>query len=121
MLKVYVDGGCHNNQNAELRKAYGSFKIGDEPTVRREYGNNTNQEAEYKSIINALTVIKNRFSTEDVEIYTDSQLIVGQLTQNWKCKAVNLVDFVNMAKNLMTPKIKIIKADRSVLVNILGH
>lgn len=121
MIEVYVDGGSHHNQDPELRKAYGSFKIGTEPVVTRDFGNNTNQEAEYKALINALSVIKNQYSNEEVTIYTDSQLIIGQLTLGWKVKAPNIGPLYIMARSLLTSKIKIVKVNRSILVTILGH
>ena len=61
--------------------------------------NGTNNEAEYAAMILCLEK-----STEGDIIYSDSQLIVNQITQGWKVKAANLYPFYVKAKKLYKDK-----------------
>lgn len=115
-MKAYCDGGARGNPG----EAYGSFKIAALPIVRREYGQGTNNEAEYKTLINVLSRL-HTLKVEEAEIHTDSALLVGQVGGNWKCNAQNLIELRDMAKKLMKPGFKLIKVKRDVLVDILGH
>jgi len=54
---------------------------------------------EYSALIYALENCK-----EGDEIYTDSQLIVGQVMKGWKVKARHLLPFVLKAKELIKEK-----------------
>jgi len=52
-------------------------------------GNATNNEAEYIALIRALDRCR-EYLTQEVEHYTDSQLVVNQLEGKWAVKAGNL-------------------------------
>lgn len=56
-------------------------------------------EAEYRALIEAL-----KSCNDGDVIYTDSQLIVGQLTKGWKVKAPNLKNYYVQAKALREQK-----------------
>ncbi len=48
----------------------------------------TNNQAEFLALKHALTEIKNRkLSEQSMKILTDSQLVVGIFSQNWKARA----------------------------------
>ena len=59
----------------------------------------TNNEAEYGSVIEALKIC-----SKGDEIFTDSQLVVGQLTKDWNVNAENLRPFVEEGKKLIAEK-----------------
>ncbi len=59
----------------------------------------TNNEAEYKGLIEALTIAE-----AGDKIITDSQLLVGHITQGWKVKAPNLRELYQQAKALFNQK-----------------
>jgi len=87
--EFWIDGGCRGNQAQGKRETYGS--ISDGKTVERfsfaDAG--TNNEAGYKILCTLLEkLLRNRVDPQkpQTNIYSDSQLVVGQLTQGWKVK-----------------------------------
>jgi ribonuclease HI len=59
----------------------------------------TSNEQEYKAMIHALELAQ-----DGDTIYADSQLVVSQLTKNWKVKAANLYPFYCKAIELYKSK-----------------
>lgn len=119
-MNIYVDGGCHNNQVPDKREAYGSIWFNG-IIYRRNYGNCTNNEAEYKSMINGLYLVKSR-GIKGAVIYTDSRLVHGQLVLGYKVKDPKIKVLYDMAKELMKDiEVKIIRVPREVIVRFLGH
>lgn len=62
----------------------------------------TNNEAEYEAVLAALQYLRlvNK-EKEDCIIYTDSQLVHGQLTRHWKCNFEHLRKRRDAAKRLL--------------------
>ncbi len=91
--EFWVDGGCLGNNDAHgKREAYGSLSDGKTIMRRRFAKARTNNEAEYMTLLAALkNMLMNRTDLNGPTIFTDSQLMVGQLTQGSKVKATNLV------------------------------
>ncbi len=96
MSKYYIDGAGWNGQVSKVC------------ITKREKGFNrwnkiiiyqyklTNNEAEYYALIETLKEV------EDGDIiYTDSQLLVGQLIKGWKINYKHLQRLVNIAKPLI--------------------
>jgi len=56
-------------------------------------------------------------------VHTDSQLVVGQLTQSWKVKAANLRPLVDEAAVLVWTfgRCDLVKVPRDEIVRVLGH
>jgi ribonuclease HI len=100
---IYTDGGARNNPgpaaigvvadlrglNADLRgiKEYSKF-----------LGQATNNEAEYQAVIFALKKAKQLIGKEkskktEIEIKSDSELLINQLNGKYKIKEKNLVPF----------------------------
>lgn len=92
---IYCDGGSRGNPGPaasgiyieQLNKGYSKF-----------LGNATNNEAEYQSAIFALKKIKHLIGGEkaektEIEIKTDSELIVKQLNGEYKIKEKSLIPF----------------------------
>jgi ribonuclease HI len=123
--KFWIDGGCLGNEAHGKREAYGSISDGE--TVERFQFSDarTNNESEYKTLCALLgKLLRNRVDPQDPEtnIYTDSQLVFGQLIQGWKVEAKNLLALHHEAAlALRKTGAKIIRVPRSQIVEKLGH
>ena len=60
----------------------------------------TNNVGEYKAVLLALEAAQ-ELRLEDVEILTDSQLVVEQVNGRWKVRTPHLLPFNQLAKKLM--------------------
>ena len=101
-ITIYCDGGSRGNPGPaaigiyikQLNRGYSKF-----------LGKATNNEAEYQSVIFALKKIKHLIGGEkakklEIEIKTDSELIVKQLNGEYKIKKQNLMPFFIEIQNL---------------------
>ena len=126
MIIIYTDGGSYNNQHSNKRDAFGSFMVENEKKQHRfKYGNKTNNEAEYLTLIKALHNIKKRTETEFV-LFTDSQLITKQLADTWKCKNEKLQPLYQEAQDLIKSinsgkQVVIAWVDNKKMKKVLGH
>lgn len=96
MAKIWVDGA---GALFEGQKASIAFVSEDGAENIKELGRMTNNEAEYLAVIEALKTFP-----KGCTIYSDSQLVVGQLTKGWKVKSKNLLPYFKEAMNLMSEK-----------------
>jgi ribonuclease HI len=97
-LQVVFDGGSRGNPG----EGYGSFLVqapGRKPVIKQlEFGDNyTNNQAEYESLIGSLKYIIERLNTTgrtpdqvQLDIKTDSDLVVNQILGNFKVKDAGL-------------------------------
>jgi ribonuclease HI len=93
--RIVFDGGSQGNPG----RGYGSYRLQraggrwEEP-VRLEFGDRvTNNEAEYRSLIEALRDLAGRVGDPAevrVEVLGDSKLVLSQLAGRWKVRADNL-------------------------------
>ena len=76
-LKVYIDGSGSGK--------YGFFieEVNEAKVFTKE--NITNNQAEYLAVLETI-----KFTTGDIEIYSDSKLVVNQLNHEWHIKEDNL-------------------------------
>jgi ribonuclease HI len=90
MIEVYIDGSSKGNPGP------GGAGIVIQDTTAKEIigihgiplGYVTNNQAEFLALKHALIELKTqRLSSEPVNILTDSQLVVGIFSQNWKARA----------------------------------
>jgi len=131
---VTCDGGSLGN-GTENSEGYGSFLVempGQDSrfTSSRGYGQGvTNNEAEYLALLDALIHIKTAFEsaatdlkTIHITVRTDSNLIIGHLTQGWKVKP-SLLYCVNSAKDLIAVfgSVTFDKISGQRMKEILGH
>ena len=90
MIEVYIDGSSKGNpgpggagiviQDKATQETLGIHGI--------PLGYVTNNQAEFLALKHALMELKNqRLSCDPVNILTDSQLVVGIFSQNWKARA----------------------------------
>ena len=131
---LVVDGGARSQGSADSA-GYGSFcleaRTGQKQTVQLDFGRGvTNNEAEYRTLIVALKDLVTRIqqagrspSYYSLLLHTDSQLMVGQLTQGWKIKAANLRPLVDEAAALIRAfgRCDLVKVPRDEIVRVLGH
>jgi ribonuclease HI len=129
-----TDGGSLSNGSADSA-GYGSYclqvRTGQKQTVRLNFGHGvTNNEAEYRTLAAGLKDLVGRIqrvgkspSDYSLLVYTDSQLVVGQLTQGWQVKAANLRTLVDEAATLIRTfgRCDLVKVPRDEIVRVLGH
>ena len=90
LIRVITDGGARGNPGPAAI-AYGIYdekwKLLEE---KKEYiGNATNNEAEYKALIKALDCATGH-CRQEVEHYSDSELVIRHLNGEYRVKASNL-------------------------------
>lgn len=107
ILRIFTDGGSRGNPgNAAtgvvIYKVPAEISFVETKHSKAIYedskfiGTATNNEAEYKALINALEWLsKNLAEIEKVEVYLDSKLVVEQINKNWKIKDVRMSKFAN--------------------------
>jgi len=100
MLKaiIHTDGGARGNPGPAGIGAV--IKIGDEIHEFKEYiGETTNNQAEYRALILALTKAK-LLNASEVECFLDSELVVKQLKREYKVKDKDLATLFLKVWNL---------------------
>jgi ribonuclease HI len=98
MLSVYTDGASRGNPG---KAASGYIIYKDQKEFCRDFryiGFATNNEAEYKAIIMALEKAKD--VDGEVKIFSDSELVIKQLTGQYKVREPRLKDLYDMAKDV---------------------
>ena len=115
-IKVFVDGGARGNPGIA---GYGIHIEDENKNVLFEeskfLGVKTNNEAEYLGLIGALDWIDKRAKKAEIEINSDSQLLVRQMQGKYKVKANNLKKLWLVAQNLSKDKKIIYKEIRREL------
>lgn len=127
MITCYVDGGCNNRTKSN---AYGSFAVfGKDELIRSETFNlpaKTSNQAEYMSMIKLLEYLRydKRFKNVQVTIYSDSRLVVNQITNGWRTREPTLKQLNRRAKGLykgIKRHTDIVWVGRDNIVEVLGH
>lgn len=128
---IVFDGGSRGNPGP----SYGSFVL-QQPgkpnarPVRLEFGQATNNEAEYLTLIAALENLLSILDAADqssarvsIKIKGDSQLVIKQLQGEWKAKNARLRALRDRVHNLLMhfQKVELEHQDREASVEILGH
>jgi ribonuclease HI len=99
LIEVYFDGLCQPINPGGI-SCYAFIVKSDGTTIYSEYGvagepfseNSTNNVAEYTALAKALQwLLANDYSSQKVEVKTDSQLVVNQLTGDYKVKARRII------------------------------
>ena len=106
-VSIYTDGACSGNPGPA---GIGVVIIynGHKKEISEYIGEATNNIAEIEAVIVGLSQLKYPEKTH-VRLYTDSQWVVGALTQNWKIK--KNVELVEQARKLagMVAKLDVVK------------
>jgi len=100
-VKIYTDGASRGNPGPASYAYILTDSGGDE--IHRDsgfIGQATNNLAEYTAVFEALKKAK-EIDSKEVEIYSDSRLVVNQLKGNWKVKSENLKDLYSKSTQLI--------------------
>ena len=88
-IRIFTDGACSGNGTINSKAGIGVVVEwqNKKPTIISEYLGEglTNNIAEYRGVIKALDFIYHN-QISNVEINSDSKLIVNQINGNWRCK-----------------------------------
>jgi len=133
-LTIICDGGSLGNGSPDSI-GYGSFMI-HTPSYskgkihQRQFDvGTTNSEAEYMALIAALEHVRDAFTSVaanleaiEINIHTDSQMIIGHIRDNWKIKP-HLVPLRDKAIELsgLFGNVTLIKMTGDRMKEILGH
>ena len=87
---IYSDGGSRGNPGPAgigILIKYKSTKY-EEEKISKYIGETTNNQAEYRAVIDGLQWVKENIKEPEIEIafYLDSELVVEQLNQRYKLK-----------------------------------
>jgi ribonuclease HI len=95
-MKIWIDGSGYNG----IESKYCVVIEGRDPIITVLKERKTNNEMEYAALYHALK----ECAIEGDVIYTDSQLLTGHITKNWKQKAEHLRNVIAQCKNLLNEK-----------------
>jgi ribonuclease HI len=110
LIEVYFDGLCQPINPGGI-PCYAFIVKADGSTVYSDYGiaaepfseDSTNNVAEYTALVKALQwLLANNFGPSSVEVMSDSQLIVNQLTGDYKVKAKRIIPLYKQVLILMS-------------------
>jgi ribonuclease HI len=130
-ISLVFDGGSRGNPGP----AYGSFLLRGGPLPagepdRLSLGYGTNNEAEYQSLIFGLQALQERLISQEIDprrvvltIHGDSQLVLRQLSGEWKAKNPRMRGLRDQALALLATlgEVRFVREDRWRIVEVLGH
>jgi len=100
-IKIYIDGACQPNPGAG---GIGIYVKGD--GIEESFslpldGTVTNNIAEYQALIFSLKLINKKYlKSDEIFIFSDSNLVCMHFNEQWKCKDVKLIPLLQMAKDI---------------------
>lgn len=128
-LILICDGGLLGNGTEN--NGYGSWRVEDAHagllfTSTKQFGKGvTNNEAEYRALYEGMRSIIHMYpkSMIELEVRTDSALLIGQLTKGWACNHEHLQVWIDDVKNLIEAFSKVVmtKISGVDMKKILGH
>lgn len=99
-VRIYTDGGARRNPGPG---ASGIVVADDRDSVLEEHheylGETTNNRAEYQAVIRGLELAR-RYTSGDVLVTTDSELLVRQLNGRYRVKDEDLLPLFRQVKRL---------------------
>ncbi len=88
MIKVYTDGSCKPTNPGPAGCGIVIIKNGKASTYGKYIGEATNNIAEIMGLKYALEILKEeKAQWKSIEVYTDSQYVIGIFQKNWNAKA----------------------------------
>lgn len=113
---MYFDGGSRSNGLTSGAGCYIEYEHGK--IIYEGYkflGNTTNNVAEYNGLILGLKNL-NKYHDSKIIVKGDSKLVIEQINENWKVRAIHLIPLWKEAKNLAKnfKDISFIHIDRSL-------
>ncbi len=125
---IVFDGGSKGNPGL----GYGTYEVTRDGAIighaRLDYGDNvTNNQAEYLTLLNALTWLADELGTDaasaTVRVHGDSQLVIRQLNGEWKIKDARL-RAIAMETRVQMARFRTVTLTwhpRAISVERLGH
>lgn len=130
LLKIFIDGGARGNPGTAGVGIHimdeGNFTIHD----HSEYvGETTNNVAEYKGLLIALTWLESFLKEneiEKIEFFMDSKLVVEQINKNWKIKQDHLAKLAfqiweKLNKIALPYRLNHIKREKNKVADLLAN
>lgn len=101
MFVAICDGACSGNPGPasigvviwERFKASDAQKKAPTKVIRKHIGVATNNDAEWKAILEALSYCKSHAERDHIFLYTDSQLVTFQAQGKWKIKEPRMREY----------------------------
>jgi len=108
ITEVYIDGASRGNPGESGVGVLVIHANSERKEIRKYIGKGTNNEAEYKALIAALSYLATQ-NISEVKIHTDSKLVASQMNGLWKVKDPKLRTLYSEAKKLASslPKLNI--------------
>ena len=104
VLEVYVDGASRGNPGPSAVGIFVQDSKGNDLVKKGEFiGETTNNVAEYEALKRALHLLAKtkEYTDSTLRIHSDSELMVHQLTGNYKIKSQNLIPLAIQTRKLM--------------------
>ena len=99
--KIYTDGGARNNPGPAGCGVVIKDAQGKTISQHKKFlGELTNNQAEYGGVIYAMEIAQEK-SYKNLQFFLDSELLVGQLSQNYKVKNEGLAKLFVQVWNLI--------------------
>lgn len=125
ILKVYTDGGSKGNPGPSSIGGVGYLNGKRIFEFKKSIGIATNNDAEYRALIEALEQIKNIKKISGINFYSDSKLMVNQVNGFFKIKNGKIKEYILKIRSLeqeinlpivyhLVPREQNIEADRLV-------
>jgi ribonuclease HI len=91
-IKIYIDG-CSKGNPGHAACGIVIYDENDNLLCKHSeyFGEKTNQEAEYLACLKALEIAP-KYCTHEIEVYSDSQLVVKQLNRQFRIKEPRLLE-----------------------------
>ena len=124
-VEVFVDGGSRGNPGP-AGGGFGIYSNGKLIHKGSEYfGEQTNNQAEYLALRLALRETYDKFSDVKIKCYMDSQLVVEQMSGNYKVKSENVRPIFNEVQRIADQfkgfSIKHIRREQNQLADKLAN
>ena len=100
-MTAWVDGASRGNPGPAGYGVYMTTDSGDIIEISGYLGTTTNNVAEYAGLLEALSVAREEGATE-VEIISDSLLLVNQMLGKFRVKHENLIPLYKKARGLVS-------------------
>lgn len=124
ITEVYVDGASRGNPGESGIGVLVIRPDGSRKEIRKHIGRGTNNEAEYKALIAALSYLMAE-DTSEVKIHTDSQLVASQMNGLWRVKDPKLrilhAEAKKLASSLPTLEIEYISREKNTEADRLAN
>ena len=112
-MKLYVDGGTRGSLICLVDPQ--SFYT----VVKTRNGVHTNNDLEYLAVMYGVEYANANYPDQEIEIISDSKLIVNHINDKWKCNPDNLRRLLKSVKRKMNGNVTVRWVPRDS--NLAGH